>query len=68
METTFKKHERPMIYEDPITEQKEEGKAELISFEHSYYGLETWTVRFIGEQRHVQRSILTNGKNRALAA
>ncbi len=63
MDTVFQKHDRLMIYQDPITEQKEEGKAELISFDSSYYELERWTVRFIGEHQYVQRSIHTKGKN-----
>lgn len=62
--TVFNKGERVMIYQDPITEKLEEGKAELISFNNSYYELERWQVRFIGENRHVERTIRTNGRNR----
>jgi hypothetical protein len=62
-DTIFTKHDRVTIYQDPITEEKEEGKAELISLDHTFHGIETWTVRFIGEQRHFQRRILTTGKN-----
>lgn len=38
-----------MIYEDPITKQKEEGVAKLVTkIEGSDHGeLERWTVRFV---------------------
>lgn len=62
-ETTFHKGQQVTVYQDPMTEQIEEGRAELISFNNSFYGIERWTVRFVGEQRHVERAINTTGKN-----
>ncbi len=47
-----------MIYEDPITKQKPEGKALLISFISKVEDLEYWWVRFPDDgTRQVQRSI-----------
>ncbi len=54
-----------MIYEDPITELKEEGEAELGELVHEarYSGdLETWCVRFKLDGFVVNRNIKTDRK------
>jgi len=48
-----------MIYEDPITEQKPEGKAKLLKLIlGSTYELETWQVKFLNDgvvtARHIK--------------
>ena len=38
------------IYEDPITETRPEGEAELVTLEDTYNdGLESWLVKFLDE-------------------
>jgi hypothetical protein len=49
-----------MIYEDPVTELKPEGKARLIVREGvGRNGLETWKVRFIDDGFTANRIIKT---------
>ena len=64
MKTFFSKGQHVMIYQDPLTEKKREGMAELCEFNCSYYDIEIWKVRFIGEERFVQRNISVKGKNK----
>jgi len=53
------------IFQDPVTELKLEGEAELISFHsadaHDPY--ETWIVRFSGENQYVERRIKIHNWN-----
>ena len=61
----MKKGDIVMIYQDPVTEQKLEGKAELLKFigsngqldENSI--LETWQVKFLDDDMVTTRSIKT---------
>ena len=46
----MKKGEIVTIYEDPLTEKKMEGKARLVEEIVSDPPLESWYVRFIGEE------------------
>ena len=61
----MKKGTTLMIYQDPITEMKEEGKAELIRLVTKNLNTEDWRVKFVGEKdgQTFRRTILTNGKN-----
>lgn len=62
MRTTLHKGQKILIYENPITEHSSEGEATLIhlvkiSRINFDYQLETWIVRFTGEERQVFRTI-----------
>lgn len=55
---THKKGEIITIFEDPLTQQKPEGKAELITKTPNYDNeLENWMVKFTGEKYMVYRWI-----------
>lgn len=55
----MKKGEIATIFEDPITEQKEEGKARLIKKYREDHGqLECWKVKFLSDGFIADRNIL----------
>ena len=47
------------IYEDPITETRPEGDAELVTQEDIYNdGLESWLVRFLDEPQELRSRLI----------
>jgi len=56
----FKKGATVTIFEDPLTQNREEGKARLVKFiRPEGVEFEWWEVRFEGERRLTERKILT---------
>jgi hypothetical protein len=48
--SAFKKGQTVMVYEDPYTRAKPEGKARLLGFHGAtYHPLEYWSVRFLSD-------------------
>ena len=71
--TTLNKNEIVMIYEDPLTEQKEEGKAKLIRYQNDlgfYKGntVEVWKVQFLSDGFYCDRRILVKETNEGRSA
>jgi hypothetical protein len=58
----MKSGEKVMIYEDPITCNKEEGIAKLIELvgEDCGDGLELWVVKFPDDEREFTRTVKVN--------
>jgi hypothetical protein len=52
-----KKGDIVMVYEDPITEQKPEGKAKLLAFVNNFGELENWEVKFLDDGTVTTRAI-----------
>ena len=55
---TNRKHTKVMIYEDPMTETKPEGKALLLRKMHDEAGMERWKVCFVGEDGAVYERVI----------
>lgn len=55
-----------IIYQDPITELKPEGRVKLVEFIKANNGLELWRVRFLSDNFTANRFIKTGGKNEQL--
>jgi len=53
----MKKGDVVMIYWDPITEQKPEGKAKLLKLLDSAGGVQYWKVKFLADGMVTERTI-----------
>lgn len=57
----LKVHDTVMIYQDPITQLKPEGKAVLLHKIQDFSdGLEYWKVRFVDDGQFCARTILAS--------
>lgn len=50
-----------MIYQDPFTRQRPEGQARLLSLLSDDGETQRWRVRFLGEDRNVDRTLAVIG-------
>lgn len=59
----MKKGQWKIIYQDPLSQTKEEGKAQLMKYLGCNYECEYWDVRFFGEKENYPRHILKDSPN-----